>query len=45
MFGLMREGKLEPRVHAHYAFEDAGLAIGALMDRQLVGKAVVTVRS
>ena len=45
MFALMREGKLEPRVHAHYAFEDAGLAIGDLMDRRLVGKAVVTVRS
>ena len=45
MFALMREGKLEPRVHQHFAFEDAGLAIGALMDRQLVGKAVVTVRS
>jgi NADPH2:quinone reductase len=45
MFTLMRDGKLEPRVHAHYAFEDAGLAIAALLDRKLVGKAVVTIRS
>jgi NADPH2:quinone reductase len=44
MFELMRDGALHPRVHARYAFEDAPLAVTALLERQLVGKAVVIVR-
>jgi NADPH2:quinone reductase len=45
MFELMREGALEPRVHAHYPFEEAGQAVADVFDRRLVGKAVVVVRS
>ncbi len=44
MFALVREGKLHPRVETTYAFEDAPRAIEDLMERRVVGKAVVTVR-
>jgi NADPH2:quinone reductase len=44
MFALMREGRLHPRVDATYAFEDAPRAIEDLMERRVVGKAVVQVR-
>ena len=45
MFGLMRDGQLQPHVHSQVPFEDAGLAVASLLDRTLVGKAVVIVRS
>jgi len=45
MFALMREGALQPHVQAHYPFEEAGQAIGDMLDRRLVGKAVVTIRN
>jgi NADPH2:quinone reductase len=44
MFALMREGKLQPRVDATYAFADAPQAIADLHERRLVGKGVVRVR-
>ncbi len=45
MFELMREGKLHPRVDATYALADAPRAIEDLMERRVVGKAVVRVRA
>lgn len=44
MFRLMTEGVLHPKVHERFAFEDAPLAVAALAERRLVGKAVVVVR-
>jgi NADPH2:quinone reductase len=44
MFALRRAGTLRPRVQERYALADAGLAVEALMDRKLIGKAVVVVR-
>jgi NADPH:quinone reductase len=44
MFELMAAGALRPRVDSTYAFADAPRAIADLMERRLVGKAVVRVR-
>jgi len=44
MFGLRRNGTLRPRVHERYTLANAPAAVEALMDRKLVGKAVVVVR-
>jgi NADPH2:quinone reductase len=44
LFGLMSDGKLHPRVDTTYEFADAPKAIADLMERRLVGKAVVRVR-
>jgi NADPH2:quinone reductase len=44
MFALRTQGTLRPTVHERYALADAPKAVEALMDRKLVGKAVVVVR-
>jgi NADPH2:quinone reductase len=44
MFDLMAAGSLKPHVHVRYAFDDVPLAMEAMMERELVGKAVIVVR-
>jgi NADPH:quinone reductase len=44
MFDLMAGGSLKPHVHVRYAFDDVPLAMEAMMERELVGKAVIVVR-
>jgi len=44
MFALRAQGKLHPTVHARYALADAPQAVEALLERRLIGKAVVVVR-
>jgi NADPH2:quinone reductase len=44
LFGWYREGKLKPLVTRRFPLADAGAAIAALMDRAVLGKAVVTMR-
>ena len=43
LFALYAQGKIRPRVSKHYALQDGGAAIRALMDRTATGKLVVTV--
>lgn len=42
LFALYEQGKIRPRVSAHYPLERGGEAIRALMDRKATGKLVVT---
>jgi NADPH2:quinone reductase len=44
LFDWYEAGKLEPLVTQRFALDDAGAAIQALVDRKVVGKAVVTMR-
>ncbi|HZO94503.1 MAG TPA: NADPH:quinone oxidoreductase family protein [Candidatus Baltobacteraceae bacterium] len=44
MFELMAQGSLRPRVHATYPLERAPEAVTAMLERRLVGKAVIAVR-
>jgi NADPH2:quinone reductase len=44
MFALIAQGTLHPRVHATYSLDDAPKAVTAMLERRLVGKAVVVVR-
>ena len=44
MFALMAQGALHPRVRETYALDDAPKAVTAMLERRLVGKAVVLVR-
>ncbi|HEY4441591.1 MAG TPA: NADPH:quinone oxidoreductase family protein [Candidatus Elarobacter sp.] len=44
MFAMMADGKLHPKAHERFAFDDVPLAMEAMMGRTLVGKAVVVVR-
>jgi len=41
LFKLYEEGKIKPRISAHYPLKDGGKAIRALMDRTATGKLVV----
>lgn len=43
LLGWLSEGSLKQHVHARYPLADAPRALRALLDRQVVGKAVVTV--
>jgi len=42
LFKLYGEGKIKPRISAHYPLAEGGKAIRALMDRKATGKLVVT---
>jgi NADPH2:quinone reductase len=42
LFKLYGEGKIKPRVSAHYPLAEGGKAIRALMDRTATGKLVIT---
>jgi len=42
---LFSEGKIDPKIGGSYAFEDAPQAIEDLMNRKIVGKAIVRVRA
>jgi len=44
MFEMMAAGTLHPHVHARYRFDDVPAAMEAMLERQLVGKAVIVVR-
>ncbi len=44
MFALIAQGALHPRAHATYPLDDAPQAVTAMLERRLVGKAVVIVR-
>ncbi len=41
LIGLAAEGKLKPRIWRRYPLDQAGLAIQALIDRAVIGKAVL----
>jgi NADPH2:quinone reductase len=42
LIGLAAEGKLKPRIWRRYALENAAEAVQALIDRAVIGKAVLT---
>jgi len=42
LFALYGEGKIKPRISAHYPLAEGGKAIRALMDRTATGKLVIT---
>ena len=44
MFEMMAKGALHPKVHETFAFDDVPLAMDAMLERRLVGKAVIVVR-
>ncbi len=44
MFALIAQGALHPKAHATYSLDDAPQAVLAMLERRLVGKAVVVVR-
>jgi NADPH:quinone reductase len=44
MFSMIENGALHPRVHERLPFDDLPLALEAILERRLVGKAVVEVR-
>jgi NADPH2:quinone reductase len=41
LLDLAAQGKLKPRIWRHFRLEEAGAAIQALIDRQVIGKAVL----
>lgn len=43
LFSLYEQGRIRPRVSAHYPLEQGGEAIRALADRKATGKIVVTI--
>jgi NADPH2:quinone reductase len=45
LFSWWEEGRLRPLVSQHFPLEHGGAAIQALMDRTVLGKAVITVRA
>jgi NADPH2:quinone reductase len=44
LFALFAEGKIDPKIGATYAFDDAAQSIVDLENRSIVGKAVIRVR-
>ena len=44
LFRWYEEGKLKPRISHRFGLAEGGRAIRALMDREVLGKAIVTVR-
>jgi NADPH:quinone reductase len=44
MFEMIAAGTLHPKAHERFAFDDVPLAMEAMLERRLVGKAVVVVR-
>ena len=45
LFAMCGDGRIHPRAHERVAFDDVPLALEAIAERRLVGKAVVTVRT
>jgi NADPH2:quinone reductase len=44
LFDLYAAGKIDPKIGASYAFEDAPRAIEDLAERAIVGKALIRIR-
>ncbi|WP_317997517.1 NADPH:quinone oxidoreductase family protein [Vulcanimicrobium alpinum] len=45
LLAMCDDGRIRPRAHERVAFDDVPLALEAIAERRLVGKAVVTVRT